>query len=112
MANHIRQTVSIRDLSLDEHGVNNIKIIQYADDTALFLKTSFEIKEAISSLEQFGKIAGTKLNIGKCEGLWIGSSKNRQNTYVHVHYTTSNGQKNLLDIWEFTLAMIVKGVLI
>ena len=31
-------------------------------------------------MEQFGKIAGTQLNIGKCEGLWIGSSKNRQNT--------------------------------
>ena len=53
---------------------------KYADDATLFLKNSFEIKEAISSLEQFGKIAGTKLNIGKCEGLWIGSSKNRQNT--------------------------------
>ena len=80
MANHIRQNVNIRGLSLDEHGVNNIKIIQYADDATLFLKNSFEINEAISSLEQFGKIAGTKLNKGKCEGLWIGSSKNRQNT--------------------------------
>ena len=80
MANHIWQNVNIRGLSLDEHGVNNIKIIRYADDPTLFVKNSFEIKEAISSLEQFGKIAGTKLNIGKYEGLWIGSSKNRQNT--------------------------------
>ena len=89
MANHIRQNVNIRGLSLDEHGVNNIKIIQYADDATLFLKNSFEIKEAKSSLEQFGKIAGTKLNIGKCEELWIGSSKNRQNacTLYNIKWT-------------------------
>ena len=38
------------------------------------------MREAISSLEEFGKVAGTKLNITKCEGLWTGSSKNRQNS--------------------------------
>ena len=89
MANHIRQNVNIRGLSLDEHGVNNIKITQYADDVTLFLKNSFEIKEAISSLKQFGKIAGTKLNIGKYDGLWIGSSNNRQNacTLYNIKWT-------------------------
>ena len=61
MANHIRQNVNIRGLSLDENGVNNIKIIQYADDATLFLKNSFEIKEAISSLEQFGKNSRYKI---------------------------------------------------
>ena len=48
MANHIRQNVNIRGLSLVEHEVNNIKIIQYADNATLFLKNSFEIKKAIS----------------------------------------------------------------
>ena len=36
------------------------------------------MKEAIEILEKFGGIAGTELNLSKCEGLWIGSSKNRQ----------------------------------
>ena len=25
--------------------------------------------------EEFGRLAGTKLNIGKCEGLWLGKDK-------------------------------------
>ena len=36
------------------------------------------MKEAIEILEKCGGIAGTELNLSKCEGLWIGSSKNRQ----------------------------------
>ena len=36
------------------------------------------MKNAIESLELFGQIAGTELNLSKCEGLWIGSYKHRQ----------------------------------
>ena len=35
----------------------------------------YSVREAISSLGEFGRAAGTKLNITKCEGLWTGSSK-------------------------------------
>ena len=80
MSSYIRQNTKIKGLSLDENRSKNIKIIQYADDATLFLKTAQEMREAISSLEEFRKVAGTKLNISKCKGLWIGSSKNRQNS--------------------------------
>ena len=36
------------------------------------------MREAILSLEKFGRVAGTRLNLTKCEGLWVGAYKNRQ----------------------------------
>ena len=36
------------------------------------------MREAILSLEKFGRVAGTQLNLTKCEGLWVGAYKNRQ----------------------------------
>ena len=90
MSSYIRQNTKIKGLSLDENRSKNIKIIQYADDATLFLKTAQEMREAISSLEEFGKVAGTKLNISKCEGLWIGSSKNRQNSCTLCEYKVAS----------------------
>ena len=78
LSGHIRQNRNITGLSIGKHGNKNIKIVQYADDATLFVRNSYELKEAIQSFELFGKVAGTKLNISKCEGLWLGSSKNRQ----------------------------------
>ncbi len=79
LACHIRQNDRITGLSLDDNGSKCIKIIQYADDSTLLLNNTSEMKEAIKCLDIFGKVAGTKVNKSKCEGLWIGSNKHRQN---------------------------------
>ena len=42
-----------------------------------FLKTTHDLKNAIESIELFGRIAGIELNLTKCEGLWIGYYKHR-----------------------------------
>ena len=44
IASYIRQNETIKGLSLDENGSKNIKIIQYADDSILFLKTGQEVR--------------------------------------------------------------------
>ena len=80
LSNFIRQNDNITGLSLDNQRTKVVKIIQYADDTTLFLKNAHDMEEAVTALEQFGHVAGTQLNIRKCEGLWIGSRKHRQNT--------------------------------
>ena len=85
MSSYIRQNAKIKGLSLDENGSKNIKIIQYADDATLFLKTAQEMREEISSLEEFGKVAGTILNITKCEGLYTNLE-----TYSCCCYTSQN----------------------
>ena len=74
----VRQNHNITGLDIDENNNTSIKILQYADDTTLFVKNTHELNEAIKSLQLFGSVAGTELNISKCEGLWLGSRKNRQ----------------------------------
>ena len=56
----------------------SIKLTQYADDCLLFLRNKHELCTSLSILNNFGSVSGLTLNIGKCEGLWIGSAKNRQ----------------------------------
>ncbi|MCP3901869.1 MAG: reverse transcriptase family protein, partial [Desulfobacteraceae bacterium] len=56
----------------------SIKIVQYADDAVVFMNNEDEMKNAIDAVVNFGLLSGTQLNIAKCEGLWIGSQKNRQ----------------------------------
>ena len=77
LASSVRQNVDIKGLSLDENGIEHAKIVQYADDTTLFLRNTHEMRLDINMLQHFGSVAGTQLNLEKCEGLWIGSYKNR-----------------------------------
>ena len=78
LASHIRQNNNIIGLHLDNERVKNIKILQYADDATFFIKNSNDMREVIKSLTSFGSVAGTELNLSKCEGLWLGTNKNRQ----------------------------------
>ena len=75
---HLRQNMNIRGLDIDGNKTKQIKIIQYADDATLFLRNVHEMREAILSLEKFGSVAGTQLNLTKCEVLWVGAYKTLQ----------------------------------
>lgn len=55
-----------------------LKISQYADDAIMFFTNKSELCTAFSMLNEFGKLAGTKLNMKKCEGMWIGVEKDKQ----------------------------------
>ena len=55
-----------------------VRITQYADDAILFLNSKEELCSALNVINEFGRIAGTKLSIGKCEGLWLGKDKHLQ----------------------------------
>ena len=68
LACHIRQNDGIRGLNVDKDRKHFLKTVQYANDATLFLKNSQEMREAIESIKLFGNIAGTKLNLTKCEG--------------------------------------------
>ncbi len=57
----------------------SIKISQYADDALVFLNDKDEMCAALNVVSQFGHFSGTKLNLSKCEGLWLGTLKHKQN---------------------------------
>ena len=78
MALSIRQNEAIVGLQIS-NDCDCIKIMQYADDGVLFLRDDDELREAINTINRFSNVAGTVLNTAKCEGLWLGSFKERQN---------------------------------
>ena len=79
---YLRQNMNIRRFNIYGNESKQITIIQYADYATLFLRNVHEMREAILSLEKFGRVAGTQLNLTKCEGLWVGAYKNRQQSYT------------------------------
>lgn len=53
------------------------KILQFADDSKIFLngsQTSFQ--KTIKVVDRFGKALGLKINYDKTEAIWLGSFKN------------------------------------
>ena len=77
LANRVRSSNSIKGFNLGFPN-NRVKISQYADDTIFFLNNKNEICSAVNILDEFGKYSGTKLNLSKCEGMWLGKTKEKQ----------------------------------
>ena len=61
-------------------GSKEFKILQYADDTILFLDgTAASFCNALHILDSFGNCSGLKMNIQKTDVIWIGASKCNEN---------------------------------
>ena len=69
LATKVRNCESLKGYDFGTN-LKRIKLSQYADDATIFLNSKTEMCSAISILTEFGSLAGTKLNVGKCEGLW------------------------------------------
>ena len=66
----VRQNNNIKGIHIGEE----VCLLQYADDTALFLEGSEKcLKSALDLLFQFSKYSGLKPNITKTKAVWIGS---------------------------------------
>jgi exonuclease III len=66
---------------------SEIKLTQYADDTTLLLSEVESIQHALQCIEEFSEYAGTKLNMAKCKGIWLGPLKNSANEYCNITFT-------------------------
>ena len=53
-------------------GTYNLKIMQYADDTVLYLKNKKSLRNSFKLLDHFHKCAGLKLNREKTEAIELG----------------------------------------
>ena len=96
-----------------------IKLMQYADDGILFLNYKDKMCSALGILNEFGSVAGTMLNLSKCEGLWLGQDKNKQNNckifgirwpeqirFLGIYIGHSKDKNNLKN-WDDKIAQIV-----
>lgn len=70
----VRQDDSIEGIPV---GKIKHKISQYADDTSITVVGNKSIDRIEYHLNLYEKASGAKVNRKKCEGLWLGSNKNR-----------------------------------
>ena len=54
-----------------------IKISQYADDTAVFVSNKESASKALDLIHEFGDISGLRLNMSKCDFVWIGKYRKK-----------------------------------
>ena len=84
MAIKIRECQDIKGFDISDC---NIKLTQYADDTTLMLSNVESIKHAIHIISSFSELSGLKLNIDKCEGMWIGRKRDFIPICEGIHFT-------------------------
>ena len=61
----------------------------YADDTSVIVTSDLAIITVFEVYGRFEKGSGSKLNLGKCEGLWLGSWRDRAEEPVAINWTSS-----------------------
>ena len=91
MAEYIRNEKTIKGLSIEG---KEIKLIQYADDTTLFLQDEQSGIKCFEFLSEFRKYSGLELNMNKCEGLHIGRNKLSKKILYNISWP-SDPVKNL-----------------
>ena len=75
MGTAIRENDQIEGIKVDGRVY---KTSQFADDTTLIMKNVRDICETLKEIEKFSEVSGLKLNINKCEGVWLGPNRNWQ----------------------------------
>ena len=65
-----------------------LKVALYADDLTLFLTDENDLKNALNVFADFETISGLTLNFAKCEAMWIGRNKLRQDTHCNFKWKT------------------------
>jgi hypothetical protein len=69
----IRNNKDIKGIKIDE---TEIKILQMADDTTVFVEDLNSLRLILNTIFTFQQYAGLKLNKSKTEAIWIGSQRN------------------------------------
>ena len=72
-----------------------VKIVQYADDTTCVITSESSVERVLNTFDLFSKASGSKLNKGKCKGLFFGGWKYRKDCNIHGIFFSSKPLKFL-----------------
>ena len=75
IANKLRQEPNIKGIKILR---NELKMSQYADYTNLLGMDLASVEKALEVVENFGNLAGLKLNRKKTKAIWLGRWKKKQ----------------------------------
>ena len=71
-SSYIRQNKAITGIKL---GNKETKIQQYADDTNFYLTGDSSVKSVGDALQINNRATGAKINLAKCQGIWLGKNR-------------------------------------
>ena len=77
----LRSRRDIQGVSLYE---KEIKISQYADDTVAFVRDTGSAGKVLDLVREFGAISGLRLNMTKCDFVWIGRDRTRKDNICGI----------------------------
>ena len=81
-------------------GKTEFRILQYADDSILTLSDSASLTISLEIIKHFTLVSGLKLNIEKCQGLWLGPLKRRTEELNGISF--KEGPQRVLGIYVGT----------
>lgn len=85
LATSIRKDAEIKGIKIANQ---EIKVIQMADDTTVFLQDAKDLKRLLHKLHLFAQASGLKLNKIKTEAMWIGSNEGSHLTPCGVNWVS------------------------
>ena len=80
----IRQATNIKGVSLPNN--KEIKMLQYADDTTMFLKDTASFNNALVLYDLFENVSGLKVNREKTDAIWLGKWKMKNEKIGNVRW--------------------------
>lgn len=86
LANLIRSSNCIKGVNLPGQEVT-FKVVQHADDTTIFVTDNKEFTMLEKIFYTYSEGSGSKINVQKTQGLWLGAWKNRQDTPGNFKWT-------------------------
>jgi hypothetical protein len=81
LAHKIRKSKNIKGIMI---GDTEIKLVQIADDTTMFVEDSNSLQNNFNLLKAFEQYAGLRLNKMKTEAMWVGKSINNHETPLDI----------------------------
>ena len=83
LAIKIRENKNIKGIWVEKE---ELKIIQFADDTNGLLADLNSAKQFLLCIEEFGAFSGLKINKEKSEALWLGKDRDRSSKPLGIHW--------------------------
>ena len=83
LLSHIRLNKDIKGIPVE---MVEIKLSAFADDLTLFLKDVASARRTFTLIEEFSILSGLKMNKSKCEALWLGSNKDREDFPLDIRW--------------------------
>ena len=90
MATKIRSDKTIKGITLPSDTNNETKISMLADDTTIFVKDNLSAIKALKVIEEFGIVAGPKLNKSKTIGMQLGRLRNTTTNIGDIKWTSDH----------------------